>query len=120
MNKIYGEGGSKVEEEEEEDIVPGALKSREGDLMGRRNRVAGGELEGEGEGTKGRIDDFSARTAMVRDVLKDQLKGSDSVSFSSISKGISRRTAAACFLEVSSIYASFYLSSYISLSPHRI
>eukprot|EP00596_Hydrurales_sp_CCMP1899_P004706 CAMPEP_0119045540 /NCGR_PEP_ID=MMETSP1177-20130426/40724_1 /TAXON_ID=2985 /ORGANISM="Ochromonas sp, Strain CCMP1899" /LENGTH=76 /DNA_ID=CAMNT_0007017509 /DNA_START=17 /DNA_END=247 /DNA_ORIENTATION=- len=37
---------------------------------------------------------------MVHDVLQDQLKENKSVSFSSISRGITRRTAAACFLEI--------------------
>ena len=44
--------------------------------------------------------EWSSRTAMVFDVLQDQLKEHDSVSFNAISKGISRRTAAACFLEI--------------------
>ena len=44
--------------------------------------------------------EWSSRTAMVFDVLQDQLKEHDSVSFNAISNGISRRTAAACFLEI--------------------
>ena len=84
-------------EEEKDETGPGAFKSREEDLMGKSGRE--GAREGVAETTV-RKDDFSVRTAMVRDVLKEQLKDSDSVSFSSISKGISRRTAAACFLEV--------------------
>ena len=44
--------------------------------------------------------EWSSRTAMVFDVIQDQLKEHDSVSFNAISKGISRRTAAACFLEI--------------------
>jgi hypothetical protein len=91
--------------QEEDDVRPGAgaLKSKEDDLMGDRG--------GRGKETivaarsEKRASGFSVRTAMVRDVLKDQLKESDSVSFSSISRGISRRTAAACFLEVSAVHA---------------
>ena len=93
LNDLYED--NKVEEEVE-NMPPGALKSREVDFMGNRNS--------EGETASERKDDFSARTVMVRDVLKDQLRNSDSVSFSSISKGISRRTAAACFLEVHDKY----------------
>ena len=52
------------------------------------------------EEEEGRLPDWSSRTAMVFDVLQDQLKEQDSVSFTAISKGISRRTAAACFLEI--------------------
>ena len=52
------------------------------------------------EEEEGRLPDWSSRTAMVFDVLQDQLKEQDSVSFIAISKGISRRTAAACFLEI--------------------
>lgn len=55
---------------------------------------------GDDEGGDNRLADWSARTAMVFDVLQDQLKEEDSVSFKAISKGISRRTAAACFLEI--------------------
>lgn len=81
--------------EEMEDTRPGvgALKVREEDLMGER--AATGPTNHEY-----RASDFSVRTAMVRDVLKDQLKEAETVSFQSISKGVSRRTAAACFLEV--------------------
>ena len=88
----YGRGD---ELEELEDTRPGlgALKVREEDLMGER--AAAGTTTREYKAS-----DFSVRTAMVRDVLKDQLKEADTVSFQSISKGVSRRTAAACFLEV--------------------
>ena len=86
--------------EEQEDVRPGAgaLKNKEEDLMG--DRGGRGKEIGPVTGQERRASDFSVRTAMVRDVLKDQLKESESVSFSSISRGISRRTAAACFLEV--------------------
>ena len=93
LNDMYED--NKVEEEievEVENMPPGALKTREMDFMSNRNS--------EKENAPERKDDFSARTVMVRDILKDQLRSSESVSFSSISKGISRRTAAACFLEV--------------------
>lgn len=87
--------GRAEEMEEMEDMRPGvgALKLREEDLMGER--AATGPTAREY-----RASDFSVRTAMVRDVLKDQLKETETVSFQSISKGVSRRTAAACFLEV--------------------
>jgi hypothetical protein len=93
----YGRAEEMEEIEELEDTRPGvgALKVREEDLMGER--AATGPTNREY-----RASDFSVRTAMVRDVLKDQLKEAETVSFQSISKGVSRRTAAACFLEVHS------------------
>jgi hypothetical protein len=92
--------------QEEDDVRPGAgaLKNKEEDLMGERGG-RGKETTVAARSEK-RASGFSVRTAMVRDVLKDQLKESDSVSFSSISRGISRRTAAACFLEVSAVYST--------------
>lgn len=91
--------------QDEEDVRPGAgaLKNKEEDLIGDR----GGRSKGPTAAVRSerRASGFSVRTAMVRDVLKDQLKESESVSFSSISKGISRRTAAACFLEVSAVHS---------------
>jgi hypothetical protein len=91
----YGRAVEMEEMEELEDTRPGvgSLKVREEDLMGER--AATGPTNREY-----RASDFSVRTAMVRDVLKDQLKEAETVSFQSISKGVSRRTAAACFLEV--------------------
>ena len=94
---------SRYGQEEEEDVRPGAgaLKNKEEDLMG--DRGGRGKEPSVAARSERRASGFSVRTAMVRDVLKDQLKESDSVSFSSISRGISRRTAAACFLEVSAV-----------------
>jgi hypothetical protein len=69
-----------------------------GALLGWKGKRSG--EAGEEEGGDDRIADWSSRTAMVFDVLQDQLKEQDSVSFKAISKGISRRTAAACFLEI--------------------
>ena len=107
------EGGNDAMYGNEEDLGPGALKARE-ETLRRRSQGEGGDGYEEGAGGVGGVqssakkgreggrkrDNFSVRTAMVRDVLKEQLKGSESVSFSDISRGISRRTAAACFLEV--------------------
>ena len=78
----------------------GALKSKEEDLLRERGRANENTAAGISGPKSHLASEFSARTAMVRDVLKDQLQSSEAVSFSSISKGISRRTAAACFLEV--------------------
>ena len=89
-------------QDDAEDDRPGAgaLKSKEEDLLRERGRANENTVSGISGPKSHLASEFSARTAMVRDVLKDQLQSSEVVSFSSISKGISRRTAAACFLEV--------------------
>jgi hypothetical protein len=71
------------------DVAGGALKSWKGK-----------DIESEKVATGHQSADWNSRTAMVHDVLQEQLKDTNSVSFKDISKGISRRTAAACFLEV--------------------
>jgi hypothetical protein len=71
-------------------IGSGALRELTGKSQGASQINDSGHQSGE----------WSARTAMVFDVLGDQLREKDSISFHSISKGVSRRTAAACFLEV--------------------
>lgn len=43
---------------------------------------------------------WNARTALVLEVLQDQLQDKDVITFGEISTGISRRTAATCFLEI--------------------
>jgi chromatin segregation and condensation protein Rec8/ScpA/Scc1 (kleisin family) len=43
---------------------------------------------------------WNQRTAVVMEVLQDQFKEKEEVSFDEISTGISRRLAASCFLEV--------------------
>jgi len=45
-------------------------------------------------------DSWNARTALVMEVLQDQLRDKDEVTFDEISTGITRKTAAACFLEI--------------------
>jgi chromatin segregation and condensation protein Rec8/ScpA/Scc1 (kleisin family) len=42
----------------------------------------------------------NARTQLVLEVLQDQLRDKDEITFADISTGISKRTAASCFLEV--------------------
>jgi chromatin segregation and condensation protein Rec8/ScpA/Scc1 (kleisin family) len=43
---------------------------------------------------------WNARTLQVLNILRDQLKQSDEVSFRELSAGVTKRTAATCFLEV--------------------
>ena len=57
-----------------------------------------GEQEDEAAG--GAISSWNERTAKVYEVLKEQFRAKDSVSFQDISAGISRRTAAGSFLEI--------------------
>ena len=106
----YGRAEEMAEMAELQDTRPGvgALKVREEDLMGER--AATGPTS-----RQYRASDFSVRTAMVRDVLKDQLKETGTVSFQSISKGVSRRTAAACFLEV---HVPLLLLSYLDTAAY--
>ena len=48
----------------------------------------------------GAPESWNARTALVLEVLQDQFKEKEEVTFKEISSGISRRTAATCFLEI--------------------
>lgn len=48
----------------------------------------------------GAPESWNARTALVLEVLQDQFKEKEEVTFKEISNGISRRTAATCFLEI--------------------
>ena len=43
---------------------------------------------------------WSGRTAKVREILCDEFREKDSVSFAEVTSGVSKRLAAACFLEV--------------------
>lgn len=86
---------------DEEGMIPGAgLDGSPGGEPGAFSSWKEKDKDAASESSGSKSGDWSARTAMVHDVLRDQLKENNSVSFSSISRGITRRTAAACFLEI--------------------
>jgi len=58
------------------------------------------ERKGEEEAASGAIGTWNARTAKVFEVLQEQLREKDLLTFRDISAGISRRTAAGSFLEI--------------------
>lgn len=57
-------------------------------------------------------DSWNARTALVLEVLQDQLRDKDEVTFDEISAGITRKTASACFLEILQLKTWGLLSAY--------
>jgi chromatin segregation and condensation protein Rec8/ScpA/Scc1 (kleisin family) len=94
----YFDAGPPFEEYQEENYDKSVLETRMDQAVGYVDNIMDASeknLSGDvGSGKR------NARTQLVLEVLQDQLRDKDEITFSDISTGISRRTAASCFLEV--------------------
>jgi chromatin segregation and condensation protein Rec8/ScpA/Scc1 (kleisin family) len=94
----YFDAGPPFEDFHEENYDKSVLETRMDQAVGYVDNIMDASeknLSGDvGSGKR------NARTQLVLEVLQDQLREKDEITFSDISTGISRRTAASCFLEV--------------------
>ena len=94
----YFDAGPPFEEYQEENYDKSVLETRMDQAIGYVGNVLDvTEKNASGDVGTGKR---NARTQLVLEVLQDQLRDKDEITFSDISTGISRRTAASCFLEV--------------------
>lgn len=94
----YFDAGAPFEEYHDENYDKSALETRMDQATGYvENILDASEKNVSGDVGSGKR---NARTQLVLEVLQDQLRDKDEITFADISTGISRRTAASCFLEV--------------------